>query len=97
MEDYNDNDISYLEAKKRVRRIKGFYIHALIYVLVNIGLIITNSSVGGSGFKSIDTYWTAIFWGIGLAGHGLSVFLPGFIFGKNWEEEKIRELMDKNK
>ena len=97
MENFNDSDIKYLEAKKRVKRIKGFYIHALIYVLVNIGLIITNTSVGGSGFNSIDTYWTAIFWGIGLAGHGLSVFLPNFILGKNWEEEKIRELMNKNK
>lgn len=97
MENFNDSDIKYLEAKKRVKRIKGFYIHALIYVLVNVGLIITNTSVGKIGFNSIDTYWTAIFWGIGLAGHGLSVFLPNMILGKNWEEEKIRELMNKNK
>lgn len=97
MENFNDSDIKYLEARNRVKRIKGFYIHALIYVLVNIGLIITNTSVGGSGFNSIDTYWTAIFWGIGLVGHGLSVFLPNMILGKNWEEEKIRELMNKNK
>lgn len=97
MENFNENDIRYLEAKKRVKRIKGFYIHALIYVLVNLGIIMTSTSVGGSGFKSIDTYWTAIFWGIGLAAHGLSVFLPNLILGKNWEEEKIRELIDKNK
>ena len=97
MENFNDSDIKYLEAKKRVKRIKGFYIHALIYVLVNVGLIITNTSITGEGFSSIDTYWTAICWGIGLAGHGLSVFLPNLILGKNWEEEKIRELMNKNK
>ena len=97
MENFNDSEIKYLEAKKRVNRIKGFYIHALIYVLVNAGLVITNTSLTGEDFSSIDTYWTAIFWGIGLAGHGLSVFLPNFILGKNWEEEKIRELMNKNK
>ena len=97
MENFNDSDIKYLEAKKRVKRIKGFYIHALIYALVNVGLLIMNTSFSSEEFSSIDTYWTAIFWGIGLAGHGLSVFLPNMILGKNWEEEKIRELMNKNK
>lgn len=97
MENYNDSDIKYLEARKRVKSIKGFYIHALIYVLINVGIIITNTSVGESGLNSIDTYWTAIFWGIGLAIHGLSVFLPNFILGKNWEEQKIREFMNKEK
>lgn len=97
MENFNDSDIKYLEAKKRVKRIKGFYIHALIYALVNVGLLIMNTSFSSEEFSSIDTYWTAILWGIGLAGHGLSVFLPNMILGKNWEEEKIRELMNKNK
>ena len=97
MENFNETDISYLEAKKRVKRIKGFYIHALAYVLVNAGLIITITSFGKSGLNSIDTYWTAIFWGIGLAAHALGVFLPNYILGKNWEEKKIRELMEKYK
>lgn len=97
MEKFDDREIKYLEARKRVKQIKGFYIHALIYVLVNAGIIISNNSLGGFGFKSLDTYWTAIFWGVGLAAHGLSVFLPHFILGKTWEEEKIRELMNKNK
>ncbi|RZJ51219.1 MAG: 2TM domain-containing protein, partial [Chryseobacterium sp.] len=37
------------------------------------------------------------FWGIGLAAHALSVFLPTFVLGRDWEEKKIKELMDKNK
>ena len=37
------------------------------------------------------------FWGIGLVAHGLSVFVPQFVLGKDWEERKIRELMEKNK
>lgn len=42
-------------------------------------------------------YWATFGWGIGLLTHGLSVFaLPG-MFGKNWEERKIREYMDQDK
>lgn len=96
MENYNQNEIKYLEAQKRVKRLKGFYIHAAVYVLVNLFLI-ANNVQRGVDLSSINNYWTAIFWGIGLLGHALSVFLPTFIFGKNWEERKIRELMDKNK
>lgn len=96
MENYNQNEIKYLEAQKRVKRLKGFYIHAAVYVMVNLFLI-ANNVQRGVDLSSINNYWTAIFWGIGLLGHALSVFLPTFIFGKNWEERKIRELMDKNK
>lgn len=96
MENYNSNEIKYLEAKKRVKRLKGFYIHATVYILVNLFLI-ANNVQRGMNFSDINNYWTAIFWGVGLLGHALSVFLPNMIMGKDWEEKKIRELMDKNK
>lgn len=96
MENYNEDNIKYIEAKKRVKRLKGFYIHATIYVLVNL-FIISGNIQEGETLSNMDNYWTAIFWGIGLAGHGLSVFLPNMILGKDWEEKKIRELMDKNR
>lgn len=96
MENYNQDDIKFLEAKKRVKRLKGFYIHAIVYFLVNL-FIIAQSVQRGSTLTDIDNYWTAIFWGVGLLGHGISVFLPNIIMGSDWEERKIRELMDKNK
>lgn len=96
MENFNTNEIKYLEAQKRVKRLKGFYIHATVYVLVNLFLI-GNNVQRGMNPSDIDNYWTAIFWGIGLLGHALSVFLPNMIMGKDWEEKKIRELMDKYK
>lgn len=96
MENFNESDIKYREAKKRVKTIKGFYIHATVYVVVNIFLIFINVK-SDSDPLNINNFWTPIFWGIGLAAHGLSVFMPNFILGKNWEEEKIRELMNKNK
>lgn len=94
MENFNENNIKYLEAKKRVKKLKGFYIHATVYVLVNLFLIARNVQQGES-LLSLDNYWTAIFWGIGLLGHASSIFLPGFVLGKDWEEKKIKELMEK--
>ena len=99
MENFNTDDIKYLEARKRVKRIKGFYIHFLVYICVNSFIAYhnyTDLKPGETYFQS-SNFLTLFFWGIGLAAHGLSVFLPNFILGKNWEEKKIRELMDKNK
>ncbi len=95
-----ESNIKYLEAKKRVKRIKGFYIHALVFILVNAFLVFINVYVnqneGGPKIK-ISQFLTIILWGLGLIVHGLSVFLPNFIFGSDWEEKKIRELMEKEK
>lgn len=96
MENYNQNEIKYLEAQKKVKKLKGFYIHATVYVLVNL-FIIADNVKKGMDLSDMNNYWTAIFWGVGLLGHGLSVFLPTFILGKNWEEKKIKELMEKYK
>lgn len=96
MENFNENDRKYLAAKQRVKRMKGFYIHATVYVLVNL-FIITQSIQSGEKPDSMNNYWTAIFWGIGLLAHGLSVFGPNIFLGKDWEERKTRELMDKYK
>ena len=91
MESFNEQEIRYTEAKKRVKRLKGFYIHLAVYILVNI-FIIANNMKETHDITNIENYWTAIFWGIGLAGHASSVFLPNFIFGRDWEQRKIKEL-----
>ena len=96
MENFNKEDFRYQQAKKRVKEVKSFYIHAAIYLIVNVGLVITNHSISGKEIASIDNFYTAFFWGIGLLAHGLSVYLPAFILGKNWEEKKIQDLMNKN-
>lgn len=94
-------DLGYDLAFKRVKRIKGFYIHAFVYVLVNAFILIAiyKDSVDGSTivFAKWETWSTALFWGIGLVAHGLSVFGRNIFFGANWEEKKIREFMDKDK
>ena len=95
----NQDDIRYLEAKKRVKKLKGFYSHLTIYVLVNLLIVFINIQdlKPGESYFQYKNFITLFFWGIGLAVHGLSVFVPQFVLGKDWEERKIRELMDKEK
>lgn len=99
MENSNLEGEKYIRAKKRVKSIKGFYVHLTVYILVNLFLIITGVLSDGAwgGFWEWQTYNTAIFWGIGIAFHAFNVFGMKFLLGKNWEERKIKEIMDKDK
>ncbi len=92
-------DARYEIAYKRVKRIKGFYVHLLVYVLVNGFILIStfnSSKIGDAVFWQWQTWNTVFFWGIGLVVHGLSVFGGTMFFGSDWEEKKIQEFMDKD-
>jgi hypothetical protein len=99
MENYNQSDEArYERAKKRIQAISGFYKHLAAYILVNAFLILIKIFNGGTeDFFTFGTFSTAFYWGIGLAFHALGVFYNHVFFGRNWEERKIRELMDKDK
>ncbi len=85
---------AYLRAKEKVKKIMGFYWHLASYIMVNLFIIIMIVTNGGNLF-SFGTFATALFWGIGLLFHFLSVYGPDFLFGKNWEQRKIKEYMEK--
>ena len=94
---------NYIKAKKRVKEIKGFYIHLSTYVIINIfisgviiyGLISSGDSLNET-ISNFGVYSTWIFWGIGIFFHWLGVFgFKSLGFGKDWEERKIKEYMDK--
>ena len=93
------DEIKYQQALKRVKRIKGFYTHLMVYLVINIAIILSNigKTADGKWHFELHNLSTAFFWGIGLLAHGLSVFLPGFIMGKDWETRKIQELMEKER
>lgn len=96
METYNEEDLKYSEARKKVKKLKGLYVHAVVYVLVNLFIIASNTQQGLQ-LSDMDNYWTAIFWGVGLLAHVIGVYVPNIFLGKEWEERKTRELMDKYK
>jgi hypothetical protein len=89
-----DDQERYERARKRVEEIKGFYVHLVVYVLVNLGLFLINII---SSPETLWFYWPLIGWGIGLVAHGFGVFgLPG-VLGEDWEEKKIRQIMEKER
>lgn len=94
-----EEQIKYENALKRVKKIKGFYTHLIVYVVINIMLVIVNiqNLDKGESYFQFKNFTTAFFWGIGIVAHGLSVFGPEIFLGKNWEERKIKELMEKDK
>ena len=95
---YREED-SYIRAKKKLEKVVGFYWHFASYIIVNTFLIIM-IAVNNDADESIwefGTFATAFFWGIGLFFHFLGVFGTHILFGKNWEERKIKEYMDKDK
>ncbi len=87
---------AYLRAQKKVKSLMGFYWHLASYVIVNLFIIILIVSNGGRLF-SFGTFATAFFWGIGIFFHFLGVFGPDFLFGRNWEERKIKKFMEKDR
>ena len=94
----NNTDIRYIDAYRKVKRIKGFYRHLAIYIIVNVIVIASHTNVHILGSKEVlrwEVLSMPLFWGIGLAAHGLSVFGRDIFFGKNWEERKIQQLMKK--
>ena len=84
----------YERARKRVEEIKGFYVHLAVFVLVNIGLFLLNII---SSPETYWFYWPLIGWGIGLVAHGFGVFGLTGILGSDWEEQKIKKLMEKER
>ena len=82
----------YKFAKKQVEKLKAFYIHLGIYLLF-IPVLIYLNYISQAGFPW--ALFPILGWGFGIMGHASETFNYNPFFGKDWEERKIRELMDK--
>lgn len=91
---FNNNEIKYLEAQKRVKDLKNFYVHLMIYFGFNLIIFWDHWRKSGENFKFEDgfNFYTGVLWGIVIIIHAVSIFLPSI---KNWEKRKTRELMEK--
>ena len=87
---------TYLRAKKKLDKLKGFYWHLASYIAVNIFLITVIAMNSNGNIWNFGTFSTAFFWGIGLGFHAFGVFGRDMLFGKRWEERKIKEYMEKD-
>lgn len=78
-------------AERRVRKKMGFYIHALVFVVVNLGLYLMVEFSGrphrGPGML--------LGWGLGLLIHGIVTFAS--LRGEGLRERMIREEIERMK
>ncbi|MBT8283127.1 MAG: 2TM domain-containing protein, partial [Muriicola sp.] len=83
-------DKRYQKAKERVQEIKGFFGNLLAYCIVIPFLAWIN-------YRSTDFPWVlfpALGWGFGIIAHGMEAYGYNPLWGKRWEERKIKEFME---
>ncbi|QBA64491.1 2TM domain-containing protein [Muriicola soli] len=83
-------DKRYQKAKERVEEIKGFFGNLLAYCIIIPFLAWIN-------YRSTDFPWVlfpALGWGLGVIAHGMEAYGYNPLWGKRWEERKIKEFME---
>jgi uncharacterized protein (DUF486 family) len=85
-----DEAEKFRDAKRQVARLKGFYVHATVFVLVLLGLLTVNVWSGPPYWVQ----WVFVGWGIGMIGHAIGVFGHRLGWSSNWEARKLKQLMD---
>jgi hypothetical protein len=86
------DDARYAAAYRRVQELRGFYCHATWFVLVMPVLALINA------LASPGQWWVLyplLGWGFGLTVHALSVFAGGRFLGREWQERKIRQILER--
>ncbi|MCE2611783.1 histidine kinase [Flavobacteriaceae bacterium D16] len=85
-------DKRYQKAKERVEAIKSFYGNLIAYCIVIPVLAYLN-------YRTTSWPWVifpAVGWGFGLLVHGMEAYGYNPLWGKRWEEKKLRELMERD-
>lgn len=85
--DYINDSAKYIRAKKRVDDIKAFYGNIVAYCIVIPFLIFLNYR---TSWDHKWFYYPMFGWGLGVVIQAFTVFG----YGSNWEDRKIRELME---
>ena len=82
---------AYQRARRRVGQLRGFYSNLFSYIVIIAFLAVVN-------FLTDPHYlwflWAAAGWGVGVALHAYSTFANNGVLGRQWEERKIREIME---
>ena len=90
----------FIEAKKKVTKLKVFYIHLCAYIVV-LCLVIYNYVIIEENEYMQAIIWLnssiMIMWGIVILIQGWTTFRGQILFGKRWEDKKVREFLDEEK
>ncbi len=92
-----DNIRRYVYAKERVKGIRIFYVHLVLFIIGIPSILALIFLIEESDQRS---FWiwliltTVITWAIGMVVHALLVFGKPRLFNKKWENRKIKEFME---
>jgi len=77
-------------ARERLEARRGFFAHVAVFVVVNIALVTINVATAPD---ELWAKWPLMGWGIGLAFHGLAVFVIGdrFAITDEMVERELRK------
>lgn len=94
MNTQQNNIENYKKAEKKVKDIKGFYIHLFWYIVINLMLLFLNLKYSP---EHIWFFYTTFGWGIGVIGHAIGVFGNNLWFSKEWENRQLDKIINKEK
>ncbi|MCU0949866.1 MAG: 2TM domain-containing protein [Burkholderiaceae bacterium] len=81
------------EARKYVKRLRDFYQLLVVAVFVIAISMFVNLSSGGR----LWFYWVIFAFGIAIAFSALDTFGRGLWLGREWQERKLREVLDRQR
>ena len=93
-------------ASKRVKELKGFYRHIMVFLVVNGFFYLMKSGVltpfMPEGFPTEHYYYdwinaNVLIWGFILAVHAVITFRSKLPFIKKWEERQIQKYMEEDR
>ena len=84
---------AYRRAHRRMRAVQAFYSHLMSYIAVNLLLFFIDIFSG----DGIWFFWPVLGWGAAVALHATVIFhwLP--FFTRDWEQTKIREIIEQER
>ena len=104
----NEKYSAYIQAEKKVKRIKKFYNHLQAFVIImGVLLLFSNmiidffeariQNVNALKWIRINIWINLLLWGIGVAIHGIYAFKYKINFIDSWQKKKVEEIMNENK
>lgn len=94
MKDENTNQVAQERiAFKQAQRLRGYYLHLLMYLVTNAGCAAINF------FTNPNVLWfvgTLLFWGIGLLVHTLTIFVFDKYFTGEWELAQVEKRLGRS-
>jgi hypothetical protein len=84
-------------ARRKVKKLKGFYTHAFIYLIGVIVFVLKEYFGVPFNFfplKFINFFVLAI-WSTGFFISTIDILITYQFFGENWEERKVKSIMEK--